>query len=73
VEPSHCATRRPGVHLSDLEHMILLAASPRRLGRTGHVELLLLLGDIGQDRAQALVLDNRCLIHLRPLVEGAVG
>src|SRR5882757_6143618 len=24
-------------HLSDLEHMILLATSPRRLGRTGHL------------------------------------
>ena len=45
MEPSHCATRPGGVHLSDLEHMILLATSPRRLGRTGHVELLLLLGD----------------------------
>ena len=44
----HRATRRPGVHLSDLEHVVLLATSPRRLGRTGHVELLLLLGDVGQ-------------------------
>jgi len=34
--------------------MILLATSPRGLGRTGHVELLLLLGDVGQDRAEAL-------------------
>jgi len=31
------------------------------------------LGDIDQDRAQALVLDNRCLIHLGPFVEGAIG
>ena len=53
--------------------MVLLATSPRRLGRTGHVELLLLLGDVGQDRAEALVIDNRCLVHLRPFVEGAVG
>ena len=53
--------------------MILLATSPRRLGRAGHVELLLLLGDVGQDRAQALVLDNRCLVHLWPFVEGAIG
>ena len=66
-------TRRPGAHLPELEHMVLLATSPRRLGRAGHVELLLLLGDVGQDRAQALVLDNRCLVHLRPFVEGAVG
>ena len=50
----HRATRRPGVALSDLEHVVLLATSPRRLGRTGHVELLLLLGDVGQDRAEAL-------------------
>src|SRR4029453_3356357 len=67
------ATRRPGVHLSDLEHMVLLATSPRRLGRAGHVQLLLLLGDVGQDRTQSLVLDDRGLVHLRPLVEGAVG
>src|SRR5258707_5419023 len=66
-------TRRPGVHLSDLEHMVLLAAPARRLGRAGQVELLLLLGDVGQDRAQALVLDNRCLVHLWPFVEGAIG
>src|SRR6266404_1005219 len=52
--------------------MILLATSPRRLGRAGHVELLLLLGDVGQDRAQALVLDNRGLVDLRPFVEGAI-
>src|ERR1700682_4955345 len=44
--------------LSDLEHMVLLAAPARRLGRTGHVELLLLLGDVGQDRAQARVDDG---------------
>ena len=69
----HRATRRPGVALSDLEHVVLLATSPRRLGRTGHVELLLLLGDVGQDRTQALVLDNRGRVHLWPLVEGAVG
>ena len=37
-----------------LNILILLATSPRRLGRTGHVELLLLLGDVGQDRAEAL-------------------
>src|SRR5258706_15853869 len=53
--------------------MVLLATSPRRLGRAGHVELLLLLGNVGQDRTQALVLDNRSLVHLRTLVEGAVG
>jgi len=53
--------------------MVLLAAPARRLGRTGHVELLLLLGDVGQDRAQALVLDDRCLVHLWPFVEGAIG
>ena len=52
--------------------MILLATSPRRLGRAGHVELLLLLGDVGQDRAQPLVLDNRSLVDLRPFVEGAI-
>ena len=73
MKPSHCATRRPGASLSDLEHMVLLAAPARRLGRTGHVELLLLLGDVGQDRAQALVLDDRCLVHLWPFVEGAIG
>ena len=67
------ATRRPGVHLSDLEHMVLLATSPRRFGRTGHVEFLLLLGNVSQDRTQALVLDDRGLVHLRPFVEGAVG
>src|SRR5258706_11978727 len=50
VKPSRCVTRRPGVDLSDLEHMVLLATSPRCLGRTGHVELLLLLGNVGQDR-----------------------
>ena len=43
------ATRRPGVHLSDLEHVVLLAAPARRLGRAGHVELLLLLGNVGQE------------------------
>jgi hypothetical protein len=53
--------------------MILLATSSRRLGRAGHVEFLLLLGDVGQDRAQALVLDNGCLVDLRPFVEGAIG
>ena len=42
----------------------------RCLGRAGHVELLLLLGNVGQDRTKALVLDNRSLVHL---VEGAVG
>ena len=67
------ATRRPGAHLPGFEHMVLLATSPRRLGRAGHVELLLLLGDISQDRAQALVLDNRCLVHLWPFVEGAIA
>jgi hypothetical protein len=66
------ATRRPGVHLSDLEHMVLLATPARRLGRTGHVEFLLLLGNVGQDRTQALVLDDRGLVDLRPFVEGAV-
>jgi len=39
--------------------MILLAASPRRFGRAGHVELLLLLGDVGQDRAQPLEASNK--------------
>src|SRR5260370_32630643 len=53
--------------------MILLATSPRRLGRAGQVELLLLLADVGQDRAQPLVLDNRCLVHLRPFVERALA
>ena len=61
VKPPHCVTRRPGVDLSGLEHMVLLATSARRLGRTGHVELLLLLGNVGQDRTQALVLDDRGL------------
>jgi hypothetical protein len=73
VKPPDRATRRPGVHLSDLEHMVLLATSPRCLGRTGHVEFLLLLGNVVQDRTQALVLDDRGLVHLRPFVEGAVG
>src|ERR1700682_1927173 len=73
VKPPERATRRPGVHLSDLEHMVLLATSPRRLGRTGYFELLLLLGDVGQDGAQALCPDDRGLVHLRPFVEGAVG
>src|SRR5260370_14383324 len=52
--------------------MILLATSPRRLGRAGHVELLLLLGDVGQARAQPLVRDNRGVVDLRPFVEGAI-
>src|SRR5258705_7671484 len=70
-EASRSRNATPRVsHLSDLEHVILLATSPRRLGRAGHVELLLLLGDVGQDRAQPLVLDNRCLVDLRPFVEG---
>ena len=68
MKPPDRATRRPGVHLSDLEHMVLLATSPRRLGRAGHVELLLLLGDVGQDRAQSLVLDDCGLVHLQPPV-----
>jgi len=51
--------------------MVLLAAPPRRLGRAGHVELFLLLGDVGQDRTQAFILDDRGLVDLRPLVEGA--
>ena len=66
------ATRRLGAHLPDLELMVLLATSPRRLGRAGHVEFLLLLGDVGQDRTQALVLDDRGLVDLRPFVEGAI-
>src|ERR1700676_1242930 len=37
----------------------LSSAPPRRLGRAGHVELLLLLGDVGQDRTQAFILDDR--------------
>ena len=67
------ATRRPGVHLSDLEHVVLLATPARCLGRSGHVEFLLLLGNVGQDRTETLVLDNRSLVDLLPLVEGAVG
>jgi hypothetical protein len=63
----------PGRYLSDLEHVVLLASSPRRPGRTGHVELLLLLGDIGQDRPQSFVLDDGGLVDLRALVESAVG
>jgi hypothetical protein len=59
--------------LSDLEHMVLLAPPARRLGGAGHVELLLLFGNVSQDRTQALVLDDRGLVHLRPLVEGALG
>src|SRR3979411_2756829 len=53
--------------------MVLLAAPARRLGRARHVELLLLLGNVSQDRTQALVLDDRGLVHLLPFVEGAVG
>jgi hypothetical protein len=33
----------------------------------------LLLGDVGQDWSQALVLDNRGLVHLRPFVKGAIN
>jgi hypothetical protein len=64
---------RMPIRLSDPEHVVLLATSLRRLGRTRHVELLLLLGDIGQDGAQVLVLDKRGLVYLQPFVEGAVG
>jgi hypothetical protein len=39
----------------------------------GTCELLLLLGDVGQDWTDALVLDNRSLVDLRLFVEGAVG
>ncbi len=64
------ATRRPGVHLSDLEHVVLLATPARCFGRAGHVELLLLLGNVSQDRTQALVLDNRGLVDLLRSVGG---
>src|SRR5262245_8456571 len=53
--------------LSDLEHVIALATSPRCLGRPRHVQLLLLLGDVGKHRTKALVLDDGSLIDLRPL------
>src|SRR5579862_2017730 len=73
-EASKIAQRdAPGAHLSDLEHVVLLATSPRGFGRTGDVELFLLLGDVGQNWSQPLVLDDRGLVHLRALVESAVG
>lgn len=53
--------------------MVLLAATAWRLGRAGHVELLLLLGNVGQNRTEPLVLNDRRLVDLRPFVEGAVG
>src|SRR5262245_61120814 len=46
--------------------------SPRCLGRPRHVQLLLLLGDVGKHRTKALVLDDGSLIDLRPLVEGPI-
>src|SRR5262245_37972849 len=58
--------------LSDLEHVIALATSPRCLGRPRHGQLLLLLGDVGKHRTKALVLDDGSLIDLRPLVEGPI-
>src|SRR4029453_8800318 len=42
------------------------------LGRPRHVQLLLLLGDVGKHRTKALVLDDGSLIDLRPLVEGFI-
>jgi hypothetical protein len=61
----------PNVPGHSLLRFGLSSAPPRRLGRAGHVELLLLLGDVGQDRTQALILDDRGLVDLRPFVEGA--
>jgi hypothetical protein len=52
--------------------VIALATSPRCLGRPRHVQLLLLLGDVGKHRTKALVLDDVSLIDLRPLVEGPI-
>jgi hypothetical protein len=58
--------------LADLKYVVLLAAPARRLGPAGHVELLLLFSNVGEDRAQAVVLDNRSLVDLRTLIESAV-
>src|SRR5262245_23505210 len=72
VKGSRLSWFRPCSALSDLEHVIALATSPRCLGRPRHVQLLLLLGDVGKHRTKALVLDDGSLIDLRPLVEGPI-
>ena len=59
--------------LADLEHVVVLTAPARCFGRAGHVELLLLFGNMGQDRTKSFVLDNRRLVDLRPFVESTVG
>lgn len=48
---------------------------PRRRGALadGHVEMLLLFDNVGQNRTETFVLNNRSLVDLRALVEGAVG
>src|SRR5262245_12110764 len=72
VKGSRLSWFRPCSALSDLEHVIALATSPRCLGRPRHVQLLLLLDDVGKHRTKALVLDDGSLIDLRPLVEGPI-
>src|SRR5262245_2843785 len=64
VKGSRLSWFRPCSALSDLEHVIALATSPRCLGRPRHVQLLLLLGDVGKHRTKALVLDDGSLIDL---------
>jgi hypothetical protein len=53
--------------------MWCLPAAARGTGRPRHVQLLLLLRDVGKHRTKALVLDDGSLVDLRPLVEGPVG
>ena len=56
----------PSAHL---EQALALATPARRFLTAAHVELLLLLGNVSQYRSKPLVLDDRRLAHLLPLVE----
>src|ERR1700759_3556533 len=57
------------VSSTDLEKALGLATAPRSAIAPLHVHLLLLLGNHRQDRAQALVLDDRGLVNLPQFIE----
>ena len=59
--------------LSDFEHVICLATTPGGLGRTGHIKFFLLLGNVGQNRTEPFVLNDRRLIDPRPFIKSPIG